>query len=809
MTPEKNPSSENLEQHLRLLYAQGKQFAEIALQNFYNFFKPQPNEQFYQRMVRYAWYVFFGFWLFLFVSFKLVEYNVFNLFGSLPSVAHLEKPKIPLASEVYTHDKKLIGKYFRENRSMVHFEKLSPHLTQALISTEDARFEEHSGIDLPALFGVLVYNVVGFNRGGGSTLTQQLAKNLFKTRSGASKGHLGKVPVLGTVIIKMKEWITAINLEKNYTKDEIIEMYLNTVDFGNEAYGVKIASKVFFNKTPATLNIQEAALLIGVLKATTSYNPFRNPQKSLQRRNTVLGQIAKYEHLSNKEVDSLCKLPLGTKYTPEVMESGVSMHFKDYLTLTLEKICAERGLDLHADGLKVYVTIDSRLQKLAEESVSENMRLLQSRFFEHWRGQNPWTDKRGKELPDYLEKEMQKGKLFQYYSKLHPNRPDSVQLLLNSPKEMTVFAWNDRGEKDTLLSSFDSLRYYKHILHTGMMSMNPYSGEIKTWVGDINYKYFKYDNVRQARRQPGSTFKPFVYAAALDTASKDYPQGMSPCTKMVDRPVSVLYMEDGKSKTWSPHNADWYCSLDTIPLRYALARSLNTITAQLTQKIGVETVIRYAQKIGITSPMEVFPSVCLGSNDVTVYEMTAAYATFMNDGIWTEPQVISKIEDKNGKVIYRPNPKRKRAIRPETAFMLRTMLRGSLTEPFGTSGGLWRYDIHRGHEVGGKTGTSSNHADGWYMGVTKDLVTGTWVGGEDRSIHFRTSDYGEGAKMAMPIFGRYIERVYNAGFYDYTKGGFTKKPTGLTMSKPYSCPVKVLKDSTKTGRDSVRVVMVE
>jgi penicillin-binding protein 1A len=792
---------ENLEQHIRNLYHKSQQIGEIVIKTIANFLKPQPNEQFYQKTVRYAWYVFLGFWLLVPLSFKAVEYNLFNLFGSLPSVAHLEKPKIPLASEVYTHDKKLIGKYFRENRSMVHFEKLSPHLTQALVSAEDARFEQHSGIDLQAMFGVFIYNSIGIRRGGGSTLTQQLAKNLFRIRTGASKGVLSKVPLLGTLIIKMKEWVTAINLEKNYTKDEIIEMYLNTVDFGNEAFGIKIASKVFFNKTPATLNLQEAAMLIGVLKATTYYNPFRNPVNALKRRNTVLTQILKYGHLSKKETDSLLALPLGTKYTPEVMESGVSMHFHDYLELTLEKICAAKGLDLYADGLKIYVTIDSRLQKLAEESVGENMRLLQSRFFEHWKGQNPWTDKRGKELEGYLEKEMRKSKLFEYYTKLHPTNPDSVMLLLKSPKEMTVFAWNETGEKDTLLSSYDSLRYYKHILHTGMMSMNPYSGEIKTWVGDINYRYFKYDNVRQARRQPGSTFKPFVYAAAIDTG------GMTPCTKIVDRPVSIMYMEEGKAKTWSPHNADWYCSLDTIPLRYALARSLNTVTAQLTQQLGVETIIRYAQKIGINSPMENFPSVCLGSNDVTVYEMTAAYATFMNDGIWTEPQVISKIEDKNGKVIYRPNPKRRRAISAETAFLIRTMLRGSLTEPMGTSGGLWRYDIHRGHEVGGKTGTSSNHADGWYLGVTKDLVTGVWVGGEDRSIHFRTSDYGEGAKMAMLIFGRYIEKVYNAELYDYQRGAFTRKPTELTVHKPYQCGVRIVKDSTKLGRDSVRVVM--
>jgi penicillin-binding protein 1A len=798
MTTPQQPNTESLEQNITKKFKEGKNLLVKILRQFLIFVLPKPNEPFYHRMVRYGWYVFFGVFFSLFIFFKSVEHNLFNLFGKLPTIARLEKPKIPLVSEVYTHDRKLIGKYFRENRSMVHYNKISSYLINALVATEDVRFYDHSGIDLPAIFGVLIHNLTGANRGGGSTLTQQLAKNLFKTRMGASQGYLGKVPLLSTLIIKTKEWITAINIEQNYTKEEIIEMYLNTVDFGNEAYGIKIAAKTFFNQTPAGLNLQESAVLIGVLKATTAYNPFRNPKKALARRNVVLGQMLKYNFITKRELDSVITLPIVTKYMPEVMESGVGMHFRDYLTMQLEKICAERGLDLYADGLRIYTTIDSRLQKFAEESVAENMRNLQAKFFEHWKGQNPWIDKKGKELPNYIEPALEKTKIFQYYSKLHPNNRDSVMLLLNSPKEMKVFTWH--GERDTLLSSFDSLRYYKHILHTGVMSMSPYSGEIKAWVGDINYKYFKYDNVRQARRQPGSTFKPFVYAAAFDSG------GMSPCTKIVDRPIQILYLEEGKTKTWSPHNADWYCSNDTINLRYAMAKSLNTVTAQITEKIGWETVIQYAKRMGIVSPLAPFPSVCLGANDVTVYEMTAAYCVFMNEGIWTEPQVIAKIEDKNGKVIYRPTPKRKRAISSETAFFMKYMLRGSLTEFGGTSGGLWRYQIHdKGHEIGGKTGTSSNHADGWYMGVSKDLVTGVWVGGEDRAIHFRTSDLGEGSKMALPIFGRYIEKVYNSGLYDYTKGGFTKEKN-IKLTKPYQCSVRIIRDSTKTGRDSIRVV---
>jgi penicillin-binding protein 1A len=769
-----------------------------TIKNFIQFISPKPNEPFFIKSIRYAWLSFFALVFGILVLFKMVEYNFLYLFGTLPPISKLENPKIPLASEVYTSDGKLIGKYFRENRSMVHYRDLPLHMVHALVATEDVRFYDHSGIDLNAIFGVVLYTLRG-DRRGGSTLTQQLAKNMFKTRMGGTHGYLGRISLLRTPIIKIKEWITAINLEENYTKEEIIEMYLNTVDFGNESFGVKIASKTFFNKHPRDLSVQEAAVLVGVLKATTSYNPLRNPEKSLQRRNVVLQQMLKYNYLSQKDYDRVINTKIETRYTPERYEKGVSMHFHDFLSLQLEKWCEENDRDLYADGLKIYTTIDSRLQKFAEEAVAQHMSTLQGRFFDHWRGMNPWTDRRGKEVPNYIETEIKKTKIYQQYLKLHPNNLDSVMLLLKSPKEMKIFTW--KGERDTLLSSWDSMRYYKHILHTGMMSMEPYTGQIKAWVGDINYQFFKYDNVRQARRQPGSTFKPFVYATAFEAG------GMSPCSRKVDRPVSILYMEDGKSKTWSPHNADWQCSYDTITLKHAMGRSLNTITAQITQELGWDKVIEYAHKIGIKSPMASFPSVCLGANDVTVYEMTAAYSTFMNDGVWTEPQCILKIEDKNGKTIYRPQPKRNRAISPETAFLMRQMLRGSLTEPMGTSGGLWRYQIHdKGMEVGGKTGTSSNHADGWYMGVTKDLVTGVWVGGDDLRIHFRTGELGEGAKMAMPIFGLYTEKVYNAGLPTYQKGGFTKQKTGIRLTKNYQCRTIVVKDSTKTDKDSVRLV---
>lgn len=740
-----------------------------------------------------------GSWLY----FKAVEYNFLFLFGDLPSIEQLENPKIPTASELYTEDGVLLGRYYLENRSPVKYEEISPHLINALIATEDIRFYEHSGVDFKAIVSVGINTVLGLgksSRGGGSTISQQLAKNLFKTRAGGTQGLFGKIPVIKIFIIKTKEWITAINLEKAYSKEEILTMYFNTVDFGSNAYGIKTAAKTFFATTPKQLNVQQAATLVGLLKAPTYYSPVFKPQNSLRRRNLVLAQMAKYGFLDSIAFAKAQKAPLEVKFTTENPEDGAGTYFRGVMNNYLLKWCEENGYDLYADGLKIYTTIDSHIQRHAETAVEERMKELQAKFYEHWRGMNPWRDGNGKEIPNYIENALQATAWYKNLTAQLKGDTAAINKAIRTPRRMTVFSW--RGEIDTLLSPLDSMKYYKYFLRAGLMAMDPYSGYIRAWVGGINYKYFKFDHVKQSRRQPGSTFKPFVYAAAIDSF------GYSPCSKMVDGPVTIQYVENGQKKFWSPHNADWTYSYDTVSLRYGIGRSLNTIAAKVIKEIGWHSVINYARKMGITSPLDTIPSVGLGTSDVSLYEMVGAYGTFLNGGVWTEPMFITRIEDKNGRIIQRFTPRRRRAMSPESAFLMVYMLRGSMQEPGGTSARLYSFrGLWGNNEIGGKTGTSSNYADGWYIGITKDLVTGVWVGGEDRSIRFRTSDLGEGAKTALPIFGTFMEKVYaDSADLGITKGRFpTEKELNLRITKPYFCPtpVKPKPDSLQVA-DSLR-----
>jgi penicillin-binding protein 1A len=510
--------------------------------------------------------------------------------------------------------------------------------------------------------------------------------------------------------------------------------------------------------------------------------------------------MLKYGYFDRYTYDSLIELPIVLNYTVENAEDGAGTYFRGVMNNYLRNWCEENGYDLDADGLKIYTTIDSRMQQLAEEALAEQMKGLQDKFYDHWRGLNPWRDRRGNEIPNYIENTAERTAW--YKAMLKKYGKDSTLRYANTPRPMTVFSW--RGEIDTLLSPMDSIRYYKHFMHAGLVAMNPYTGYIRAWVGGINYKYFKFDHVKQARRQPGSTFKPFIYAAAIDSFN------FSPCSKLVDGPVVIRYEENGEKKVWAPHNADWVFSYDTVSLRHGMGRSLNTIAAKLTEIIGWKSVINYARKMGITSPLDTVPSVGLGSNDVSLYEMAGAYSTFLNNGVWTEPQFITRIEDKNGRVIFRPVPQRKRALSQESAFLMVQMLKGSLQEPGGTSGRLYSYNLWGNNELGGKTGTSSNHADGWYMGVCKDLVAGAWVGGDDRSIHFRTSELGEGSKTALPIFGRFLEKVYaDTTDLGVSKGRFpTDKELQIRVSKPFFCPtpIKPKPDSLLLSIDSLGVV---
>ncbi len=741
--------------------------------------------------------------------FLAVDFNLFWLFGSSPGLDKLEKPKLELASQIYTSDGVLIGKYFKENRSPIEYHRISPWVVQALLATEDARFYGHSGIDPKATGSVLVYLARGDNRGG-STLTQQLAKNLYKIRKDQSKGLLGYVPGLSTIIAKTKEWITAIKLERSYTKEEILTLYLNTVDFGYNSFGIKTAAVTYFSQQQEKLRIEEAAMLIGMLKGTTLYNPKRNYGRALRRRNTVLSQMMKYGFINQRQFDSLSKIPIRLKFSPAPKPDGVLTYYgitltnylKDWIENQKDK---EDKFDLYTDGLKIYITIDSRIQKHAEEAVAQHMKVLQKRFDDHWRGRNPWCDKKGNEIPGYIERLVTRTDVYKKLVELYGKDTSKIKRELNRPRSITVFDWNYPNGKQVIMSPMDSLRYYKKLLHAGLMTMDPFTGNIKAWVGGLDYRFFQYDHVRQSKRQPGSTFKAFVYAAAMD-------KGYSPCYKLPDEWKKYEFKDtvNGvvKDTFWIPKNAVGYYSGMNVPLRYALGRSINSIAARLTDMLTPSVVAQYAHRLGIKSKLHVKPSIGLGSSDVTLYEMVGAYGAFVNKGEWVEPILVSRIENHNGNIIATFSPKKQRAISIEAAWLMVHMLKGTLQEPGGTAQGLFQYQVYRRNELGGKTGTSSNQSDGWFMGITKNLVTGVWVGAEERAVHFRTMRLGEGSKTALPIYGLYMERIYA----DKTLGiepGYFPKPDGFTLNKNLHCPTYLPKrelpgaDSTGFGADSL------
>jgi penicillin-binding protein 1A len=761
----------------------------------------------YYKLIARLWkYSFRGF-IAVAVYFFLINTNFLYLTGEMPSVDDLQDPKLSQASELYTSDGVMFGKFFSENRSPVKdFKDLSPNLVNALVATEDSRFYKHSGVDLRALFGVLFGVVTGREeRGGGSTISQQLAKNLFNTRAKESRGLLGYIPFIRKINYKIKEWVTSIKLERTYSKEEIITWYLNTVDFGSNAFGIRVAAKTYFNTSPDSLSIQDAAVLVGIQKATTTYNPKLHYQKSFDRRNTVMSQMVKYNYLEQNAYDSLSKLPINLEnFSVETPYTGTGAYFKNAVVNFIRAYEKEKGIDidLYTDGLKIYTTIDSRLQSYAERAMNEKMKSLQKQFELHWGNRNPWTDVDGAEIPGFIDTVAKRTDNYKKLMKRFKGDSDSVNVYMNKPHRMKVFAW-EKGEKIMMMSSMDSIRYYKKLLQAGMMSMDPFTGHVKAWVGGLDYDYFKYDHVKQGKRQPGSTFKPILYTAAIDGAN------LSPCEKIQDRPFSLNYRENKEDKTWSPKNADGRFSWNNYSLRQAMAKSVNSVAAALTFKMGelkpdaenkrlhkdwnqkqydmeqgAEMVMEYAKKLGITSPMSAVPSIGLGSFDMSLYEMVAAYSTFLNSGMYTPPMVVTRIEDRNGKLLYEFSTKSRPAISRESAFLMIYMLRGGVEENGGTSKGLFNYDLFPNYKVqmAGKTGTTSNYSDAWYMGLTRDLVTGVWVGGDDRSIHFRGAA-GEGSRMALPIFGRYMELAFKDKTLPYKPGPFPKAT--FTITKPY------------------------
>jgi penicillin-binding protein 1A len=729
---------------------------------------------------------------FIILYFCAVELNFLWLFGYTPNMHDIKEPTISLPSEVYYADGTLIGRFYKEDRSPVEYKDISPNIINALVATEDVRFYHHHGIDVYGTFTSALSTAKGDKRGA-STITQQLAKNLFETRSRKSQGLIKHIPFIRTIVYKSKEWITALKIEHVYNKQQILTLYLNTVPFGNHSFGIKTASLKFFNKLPGKLNPAEAATLIGMLKATSTYNPIINPAHSLERRNTVLGQMLKYKYLSQADYDANAKLPLNLDLSYTGSGSQGDSYIREAVERWLKKWCRENDYDLYTDGLKIYTTIDSRLQRYAEIAVAEKMKMLQNRFNDLWGKRNPWRDLNGNEIVDFVQKNEEKLPIYALLQKKYNNNTALIDQYFKRRKKMSVFTWH--GERDTTLSTIDSIKYYARLLNTGMMTIEPTTGKIKVWVGGIDFKYFNYDHVNQAKRQAGSTFKPFAYCAALDN-------GYSPCDKFTDQFVSIKYMDEGKPQVWEPKNATYVFTGREMSLRWAMGASINSITAQLTDKIGWDKVVEYAHKCGIESPLKSVPSVCLGTNDVSVYEMVRAYSTFLNKGQRIDPILVTKITDQDGSVLATFDPHQEQAISEEVAWLMLYMFRGGMEEPGGTSQALWEYPglWKKNNQIGGKTGTSSGFVDGWYMGITKDLVTGIWVGADDRSIHFTNSETGEGSHTALPIFGDFMQRVYADPKSGYTYGPFPRPWVKIT--KPYDCPSP---QETDTLTDSLNI----
>ncbi len=704
--------------------------------------------------------------------FFTVKINLWNLYGTLPSLAVLENPKSDLSSELYASDGVLLGKYFRNNRSSATYEGISQSVINALLATEDCRFETHAGIDLKGLYRVLVLSILlQKNKGGGSTLTQQLAKNLFKTRSERYKGLLSNIPLIKTAVLKTKEWIVATQLEQAYTKKEIITMYLNTVNFGSNALGIKVAAKTYFNTTPDSLSIEQAALLVGLLKAPSYYSPIKYPERARKRRNRVLAQLYKYQLITPEDYEQLKPQPIALEYKIEDHNVGLATYFRSAIRDFLLQWAHQHGYDLFADGLKIHTTIDSRLQEHAETAVTTHMQVLQQSFEKHWEGANPWIDQEGNEMDRFIETAAKRTTYYKRLVEEYGVDEDTISAFMHTPVATKLFSWE--GEIDAVMSPIDVLRYNKRLLHTGFMAMEPHTGHIKAWVGGIDYKHFQYDHVMQGKRQPGSAFKPIVYAAAIDN-------GYMPWQEVVDAPVT--FSVPGDPPIWMPRNWNKKYTGKKMTLRQAMARSVNSITAYLMKQLGPALVVDYARRLGIKSPLDPVPSLCLGSGDVSVYELVGAYSTFMNKGVWTAPLFITRIEDKNGRVLETFTPQKQEAVSDKTAYLMLHMLKGTIEEPGGTSRGITQA-IREENEICGKTGTTSNQSDGWFVGMARGLCAGVWVGGEDRCIHFRNLGLGSGARTARPIWEKFMLSIYADPELPYEKGPLTDyaRPDDLSI----------------------------
>lgn len=733
----------------------------------------------------------------VFVCYLLaVDNNFLWLFGKSPSMHAVKNTRPAQASEIYSADSIFIGKFFSENRTPVKYEEVNPVFWQALIDTEDERFYHHFGIDFQAFFAALKDYVVHHDARGASTITQQLAKNLFRVRTEYSTGLLGNVPGLKMLIMKSKEWITAVKLEMNFSKEEILTMYANTVDFGSNSFGIKTACKTYFNVIPKELTPDQAAILVGMLKATTYYNPRINPENSKKRRNTVLDLMLKHQHLTVEQCDTLKQKDINLNYSVEKVYDGQATYFREELADYLHDWCKENGIDLYTSGLKIYTTLDTRMQRYAEEAAWNQMKVIQKRFNDHWGRTNPWQDERHQEIPNFIENIAKRLPTYKYLQKRFPNSPDSIDYYLNIPHPVKLFSYDNAYE--TEMSTLDSIRYMEHFMHCGFVAIETTTGHVKAWVGDIDFDTWKYDKVT-AMRQPGSTFKLFVYTEAMN-------QGMTPCDRKVDSYFSMKVWDENKKKEvlWAPTNANGYFSDLETPLKSAFAQSINSIAVKVGQEVGIERIAQTAHNMGIESQLDPTPALALGSSDVNLLELVNAYSTVVNDGKYHRPIMVTKILDRDGNTIYISETEEKQAISYRSAFLMQQMLMAGMREPGGTSMNMWTYVRNFGDtDFGGKTGTSNNHSDAWFVGVCPKLVCGAWVGGEYRAIHFRTGQLGQGSRTALPICGSFYEKVLNDPAFINYRGRFNKSKLDDIRSEMYQCPYVYYHPEDSISSDSI------
>ena len=693
-----------------------------------------------------------------------------GVFGAMPTFEELENPRTNLATEIYSADGKLLGTYYVENRSNVRYAELSHYMPEALISIEDERFTEHSGIDTKALFRVAYGILTGNKKGGGSTITQQLAKNLFPRGENLSKPKL--------VLRKFQEWITATKLEHNYSKEEIVAMYLNTVAYGHNAFGIRSAAKTFFDKKPKDMTLEECALMAGVINAPTRYSPMRNPERSLNRRNLVLKKMAENGYITEAEYDSVSQIPLDmTRFNIMDHNTGQATYFREYLRSELMEWARNNThadgtpYNIYTDGLRIYTTLDSRMQTYAEEAVKEIVGgQLQPSFVKHMKGVKnaPFSNLTPDQIDYRLESAM---KLSDRYRALaNEGMPyDSIRAEFDRPVPMTVFTW--KGPIDTVMSPMDSIRYYKWFLQAGLVSIESHTGHVKAYVGGLDFRFFKYDHVTQARRQVGSTFKPFLYSYAMGD------EEFTPCTKIPNIPYTI---EVSKGHYWSPANGG---GGGEITLKNALAQSNNWISAYLMNHYGPEAIITHVRRLGVESPIEAVPSICLGACDLKLIEMVGAMSTFANQGVHIKPVFITRIEDKNGNVIYRNSPEENEAMSEIAAYKTVELMKGVVQSGTGTR---LRYKYGLKNPIAGKTGTTQKNSDGWFMGITPDLTTGVWVGADDRNVHFRWTGLGQGAATALPIWAVYMKKVYADKDLNISQDDFPK-PYAPGVDLDFNC----------------------